>query len=56
MLSQHATLNNLKIQMGELLNAFNNSSQDNLPSDPNDNLGSDSIDQFNVIIPRAKKL
>lgn len=42
--------------MGELLNAFNNSSQDNLPSNPNDNLGSDGIDQFNVIIPRAKKL
>lgn len=40
--------------MGELLNALNNRSQDNLPSDTNVNLRNDNQDHLNVIIPKAE--
>lgn len=54
--SQQVSLNNLEFQMDYLLNAFNNRSEDNIPSDANDNLGSDTIVQFSVVIPKAKEL
>lgn len=40
--------------MGELLNALNNRSHDNLPSDTNVNLRNDNQDHLNVIIPKAE--